>query len=87
VTHLRKMMLEELQRLDYSEATTRYHLRKVEAFARHFRRPPAGIFEVRLSRAIFTGLKGCTCSRRGSVHQKCKWNSHPRKHNAERLGD
>jgi site-specific recombinase XerD len=32
------MMLEELQRRHYSEATTRYYIRKVEAFARHFRR-------------------------------------------------
>jgi integrase/recombinase XerD len=40
VTHLRKMMLEELQRRHYSEATTRYYIRKVEAFARHFRRSP-----------------------------------------------
>ena len=40
MTHLRKMMLEELQRRHYSEATTRYYIRKVEAFARHFRRPP-----------------------------------------------
>ena len=36
MTHLRKIMLEELQRRHYSEATTRYYLRKVEAFARHF---------------------------------------------------
>jgi site-specific recombinase XerD len=34
------MMLEELQRRHYSEATTRYYIRKVEAFARHFRRSP-----------------------------------------------
>jgi len=27
VTHLRKMMLEELQRRNYSEATTRYYVR------------------------------------------------------------
>ena len=40
MTRLRKMMLEELQRRNYSEATTRYYIRKVEAFARHFRRPP-----------------------------------------------
>ncbi|HEX2712101.1 MAG TPA: site-specific integrase [Candidatus Acidoferrales bacterium] len=40
MTHLRKMMLEELQRRHYSEATTRYYIRKVEAFARHFRRSP-----------------------------------------------
>jgi site-specific recombinase XerD len=33
-------MLEELQRRHYSEATTRYYIRKVEAFARYFQRPP-----------------------------------------------
>jgi len=33
-------MLEELQRRHYSEATTRYYIRKVEAFARHFHRSP-----------------------------------------------
>src|SRR6266700_1929129 len=40
VTHLRKIMLEELQRRHYYEATTRYYLRKVEAFARHFQCSP-----------------------------------------------
>jgi integrase/recombinase XerD len=40
VTHLRKLMLEELQRRNYSEATTRYSIRTVEDFARHFNRPP-----------------------------------------------
>jgi integrase/recombinase XerD len=40
VTHLRRIMLEELQRRHYSEATTRYYIRKVEAFARHFHCPP-----------------------------------------------
>ena len=43
VTHLRKVMLEELQRRHYSEATTRYYIRKVEAFARHFHTPPDGL--------------------------------------------
>jgi len=36
VTHLRKMMLEELQRRNYSEHTTRYYIRTVEDFARRF---------------------------------------------------
>jgi integrase/recombinase XerD len=40
VTHLRKMMLEELQRRNYSEITTRKYLRYVTAFARHFGKSP-----------------------------------------------
>jgi hypothetical protein len=40
VTHLRKMMLEELQRLNYSEGTTRFYIRVVEDFARRFNCPP-----------------------------------------------
>src|ERR1700724_388065 len=40
VTHLRKMMLEELQRRNYSEHTTRYYIRTVEDFARRLNRPP-----------------------------------------------
>ncbi len=40
MTHLRKMMLEELQRRNYAETTTRYYIRTVEDFARHFNRPP-----------------------------------------------
>ena len=40
MTHLRKMMLEELQRLNYAETTTRHYIRTVEDFARRFNRPP-----------------------------------------------
>ncbi len=40
MTHLRKMMLEELQRRNYSEATTRCYIRTVEDFSRYFNRPP-----------------------------------------------
>ncbi|MGA8869529.1 MAG: site-specific integrase [Candidatus Acidiferrales bacterium] len=40
MTHLRKMMLEELQRLNYSQHTTRSYIRTVEDFARRFNRPP-----------------------------------------------
>ena len=40
MTHLRKMMLEELQRRNFSENTTRTYIRIVEDFARHFNRPP-----------------------------------------------
>jgi hypothetical protein len=40
VTHLRKMMLEELQRRNYSEITTRKYLQYVTTFARHFGKSP-----------------------------------------------
>ena len=40
MTHLRKMMLEELQRRNYSQHTTRCYLRTVEDFARRFNRSP-----------------------------------------------
>jgi Phage integrase, N-terminal SAM-like domain len=40
VTRLRKMMLEELQRRNYSAITTRNYLRVVSDFARHFGKSP-----------------------------------------------
>ena len=40
MTHLRKMMLEELQRRHYSENTTRIYIHTVEDFARRFKLPP-----------------------------------------------
>jgi integrase/recombinase XerD len=40
MTRLRKMMLEELQRRNFSEDTVRHYIHTVEDFARHFNRPP-----------------------------------------------
>jgi integrase/recombinase XerD len=40
VTHLRRMMLEELQRRNYSESTARCYIRTVEEFAKRFKRSP-----------------------------------------------
>jgi len=40
VTHLRQLMLDELQRRNYSQSTTRCYLHAVEDFARYFHRSP-----------------------------------------------
>jgi integrase/recombinase XerD len=40
VTHLRKMMLEELRRRNYAQHTTRSYIRTVEDFSRHFHCSP-----------------------------------------------
>ena len=40
MTRLRKMMLDELQRRNFSEDTIRHYIRTVEDFARHFNRAP-----------------------------------------------
>ncbi len=40
MTHLRKMMLEELERRNYAQTTTRSYIHTIEDFARYFKRPP-----------------------------------------------
>src|SRR6204780_2192498 len=40
MTHLRKMMLEELQRRNYAKTTIDCYLRSVEDFSRHFHCSP-----------------------------------------------
>jgi hypothetical protein len=40
VTRLRKLMLDELQRRNYSQNTVRSYIHAVEDFAKYFRRPP-----------------------------------------------
>jgi hypothetical protein len=40
VTHLRQIMLEELERRNYAPGTIRCYIRTVEHFSRHFRRSP-----------------------------------------------
>lgn len=40
MTHLRQLMLDELQRRNYSQSTTRCYLHAVEDFAKYFHRSP-----------------------------------------------
>src|SRR6201993_351198 len=40
MTHLRKMMLEELERRNYAQTTIDCYLRVVAEFSLHFHRPP-----------------------------------------------
>jgi integrase/recombinase XerD len=40
VTHLRRVMLEELQRRNYAKTTVQCYLQVVERFAKHFKRSP-----------------------------------------------
>ena len=40
MTHLHKMMLEELQRRNYSQTTVNAYLKMIETFAKHFNKPP-----------------------------------------------
>src|SRR6202158_2107083 len=40
MTHLRKMMLEELERRNYAQTTTHLYIQTIEDFARYFKRSP-----------------------------------------------
>ena len=40
MTHLRKMMLEELERRNYSQSTVTAYIRTIHDLARYFKRPP-----------------------------------------------
>jgi site-specific recombinase XerD len=40
MTHLRKMMLEELERRNFAQTTTHSYIHTIEDFARYFKCPP-----------------------------------------------
>jgi integrase/recombinase XerD len=50
VTHLRKMMLDELQRRNYSENTAKAYIRALRDFAAYYRRPPDRLGPEQISR-------------------------------------
>ena len=60
MTQLRKQMLEELQRRNYSQTTVKGYLKVVEAFAKYFHRSPdqLGPEQIRAYQAyLFTETK------------------------------
>ena len=59
MTQLRKMMLEELQRRNYSDDTIRHYLRTVEEFAKHFGTRPdkLGLDELRQYQAYLLKVR------------------------------
>jgi hypothetical protein len=58
VTHLRQLMLDELQRRNYSGSTAGGYLSAVGAFAQYFGKPPDQTISAAIKR---------TCSRSGSL--------------------
>ena len=60
MTQQRKMMLEELQRCNYSQRTAEAHLRAMEGFAKHFHRAPQQLTQNHIreyQRTCFTSVK------------------------------
>lgn len=68
MTHLRQMMLEELERRNYSSGTIRYYVRFVERFAQHFGKSPdkLGLEHVRSYQSYLLKQRGLSP---GSVEQ------------------
>jgi site-specific recombinase XerD len=64
VTHLRKLMLEELQRRNYSQSTVRSYIKTLEDFAKHFmgRRISSGRTRFVLIRSIYCGRESRGCA-------------------------
>jgi hypothetical protein len=84
MTHLRKIMLEELQRRHYSEATTQRYIRLVERFAQHFHCSPQQSCRPRVSDRTMVGnyatRLACefqrTERRRHDEHETKGWSQH-----------
>jgi len=60
VTHLRKLMLEELERRNYAVSTTRAYLRAVDEFARY-----STVLPTNLGRITFASIRRI-CSGKGN---------------------
>jgi integrase/recombinase XerD len=68
VTHLRRIMLEELQRRNYAQNTVRTYLKIIERFAKHFGRSPEKLGPEQIRQYQVHLFKGCHLSP-GTVEQ------------------
>ena len=72
MTHLRRAMLEELQRRNYAQTTVYYYLKAVERFARFFHTSPD-----RLNQSHLLSIRR-TCSASGSSGRAQSSSTSPR---------
>lgn len=79
MTQLRKMMLEELQRRNYSQTTVKGYLKIVEAFAKHFHCSPAqlGPEEIRALHSLLSPLRRAARSRQACQCLPADWTNEP----------
>src|SRR6266567_45576 len=69
VTHLRKAMLEELQRRNMSQITARIYLRAVEEFSRYYNVPPDQLGPEHIKAEEDDGIRACAW-RRGGIQRR-----------------
>ena len=67
MTHLRRVMLEELQRRNYATTTVQYYIQAVERFAKHFHRPPD-----QLNQHHLRSIRPISCASESSSRGRCK---------------
>jgi hypothetical protein len=75
VTQLRKMMLEELQRRNYSQTTVKGYLKIVESFAKHFHCSPDQLGPEQIRGDHGDGIAQHEAKGRGASSAECKADS------------